>query len=480
MHRTVGDWLAAAARIAFLALIVFAAAAYGLTRYGPLDWFNNAAFGVFACWLIGHFVAFRLPRTGFLPWLLVGAILLFGWGVTALGYADNWLMEADEEFPEIYYEIAGWGTFAVRNSVAAMVRTSALLAQFLMAIEMFANRRWGRLLLATLAATGIGMVVFFYLQRTFGGPFLLRDLTGRIFLNFATYRYWGNGASFLGLLWPLPAAIAVYAGVRKAFGWSAWMAAALLMFGALYLNKSKAGHVLGIVGLILFAGLTITTLWRSGVFRRRQIRLSVVLVIALPLLAIALALYLAVPQKRWERLADQGLDRNVRFVAYEHFLDMIPIAGWTGYGPGTFIEVHREFIEEDPVVRKVPFWVAHQDYLQTVIEWGYAGTILWGLLLAPAGVRLLLRSLRRSQNDYRSSPTYAFGWEDRVAAFAETVPHPRAPLVQAAAFTAVTLTAIHAAVDFPMQIASLQFYFLIWIALGWVPGRHWKRENTED
>lgn len=480
MHRTAGDWLAAAARVAFLALIIFAAAAYGLTRYEPLAWFNIAALATFACWLLGHFVALRLPRTGFLPWLLVFAILLYGWGVTGLGYADSWLMDTEEEFPDFYYEITALGTFTVQNSVAAMIRTSALLALFLMAIDLFASKRWGQALLVTLAVTGIGMVVFFYLQRTFGGPFLLRDLSGRIFLNFATYRYWGNGASFLGLFWPLPAAIAVYAGVRKAFGWSSWMAVALLMFGALYLNKSKAGHVLGLVGLVLFVLLAGTTLWRSGVFKRRQIRLSVVLVIALPLAAIAVSLYLAIPQKRWEKLTDQGLERNVRLIAYEHFLKMVPIAGWSGYGPGTFIEVHREFVDVDPRIRKVPFWVAHQDYLQTVIEWGYAGTILWGLLFVPSGICLLLRSLRRSQNDYRSSPPYVFGWEDRLAAFAATIPQPRAPLIQAAAFTAVAVTALHAAVDFPMQIASLQFYFLIWIALGWAPARHWKKDDSQN
>ncbi|HEY9715625.1 MAG TPA: hypothetical protein V6C72_19280, partial [Chroococcales cyanobacterium] len=51
--------------------------------------------------------------------------------------------------------------------------------------------------------------------------------------------------------------------------------------------------------------------------------------------------------------------------------------------------------------------------------------------------------------------------------FFAAMPSPREPCIAAGAFCAVVLTALHAFVDFPMQIASLQFYFLTLLALGW-------------
>jgi hypothetical protein len=56
------------------------------------------------------------------------------------------------------------------------------------------------------------------------------------------------------------------------------------------------------------------------------------------------------------------------------------------------------------------------------------------------------------------------------------MPSPREPCIAAGAFCAVILTALHAFVDFPMQIASLQFYFLTLLALGW----SYRLEETEE
>ncbi len=47
------------------------------------------------------------------------------------------------------------------------------------------------------------------------------------------------------------------------------------------------------------------------------------------------------------------------------------------------------------------------------------------------------------------------------------MPSPHEPCLAAGALCAVLLTALHALVDFPMQIASLQLYFLTLLALGW-------------
>ena len=83
----------------------------------------------------------------------------------------------------------------------------------------------------------------------------------------------------------------------------------------------------------------------------------------------------------------------------------------------------------------------HQDYLQTLIEWGLVGAIL---LAVPA-------------------------W----AAFSPSSFRPPANLIPADQATfycaglAVVITLLHAGVDFPLQVASLQLYVIAYLAFLW-------------
>ncbi len=469
MRDNVGIGLVNLARVALIAAIVIASAAYGLTRESTIVFFSQWLSGTFCLWVVGYLIATRWPAVPWLAWVLVVGLLAVGGASVILAWLDLHLFEMAPNYPIWLDDWLLLGAFDLDQAIAATWRTAALLAGFLIAIDLFSAPNWSRALLMTLAFTALGMVGFFFLQRAFGDPFLLRsDVDPRVTLNFATFRYWGNGASYLNLVWPLLAALAAHtAFAHQAKGWMLWLGGALCVFSALFINVSKAGNVLAPVGLLLFGLILGINRWRHRGSRGLRFSPAAVIGSLVPIVVIAVSLAFAIPEKRWEHLQERQLDSDPRVVAYGYFVQMVPDAGWLGFGPGSFKLAYWEYVGDDPVMRRTPFWVAHQDYLQTVIEWGYLGTTLWGLLLAVPTVALFRNALRRIRDRSDPDEGYVFGWGDYARQWWRALPDARSPLVAGAATVAIILTGLHALVDFPMQIMSLQFYFLLWIALGW-------------
>ncbi len=477
MREKVGGSFILAARVAYLALILFAAANFGLTRPSGILIFNYSMGATVLLWLFGSAMAGRKPRVGWLPFLIVFAILIMGWFTTVAGLLES--ADTDtSEWPDWLEDLLiACGTYDPALSLASMFRCTVLLGAFLMAVDLFAAPPWGKRLVLSVCLAGVGVVGFVFLQKLTGNLLMLKSLDGRIPLSFGPYRYWGNAASFLNLIWPVLAAIALHTGMRHARGWSAWMAAAILVFSALYINISKAGQALGIVGLALFGSFALLYILRRKRLSLATFPWQTAAVITVLTLLLAVILFFGVQWSRWDRLQSQGLQQNERLVAYRYFIKILPDAGWTGCGPGTFQRVYMHYVGNDPVMHRTPFWVAHQDYLQTLVEWGYIGTILWGALLVPGALMLAGRCFRPSRNGMTTEPGYAFDLMDKLHSFFRAVPDSSTPLIQGGVLIAIILTALHAGVDFPMQIESLQFYFLIWIALGWQAGKEPVKED---
>jgi hypothetical protein len=87
----------------------------------------------------------------------------------------------------------------------------------------------------------------------------------------------------------------------------------------------------------------------------------------------------------------------------------------------------------------------HEDYLQTVLEWGWLGSSLWALLVF-GGIATGIRSY----NKYARSE-----WT------------PRRRLLEPLVIIALVGVALHALVDFPFQIASIQLYVATYLGLCW-------------
>ncbi len=465
-------WLGACstnfARSLFLGGLVIAAVDYGLTRESSIRFFNAWMAVTIVAWFIGMVLDRNRPgiplpiKVGVVGVLLVGGIsTLFAW--------ISWRTEMRLDYPAWIDDWLIYGAVDLNLAVSAMIRTAVLLGSLLLAFDLFNHSHWTRAMFATIAATALGMTMLFVLQRTVGGSFLLSsELQPSIKLSFATFRYHGNAASYLNLCWPLLAALAVHTISRdRARGWTVWLTATLIVFSALFLNNSKAGNVLGAVGALGFLGLLGLRGLRLGHARRIRISPAVVLAVGLPTLIIGVSLVFALPTARWESFAGGDMSTEARIVAYGHFARMVPDAGWIGFGPGTFQTIYWDYVGDDPIMQKAPFWVAHQDYLQTLVEWGWLGTFFWGVLLVVPVFALFRSGWAGKVGARRNDVEFAYSWTQHIRFFWNAIPDASSPVVALGGCVAIVLTALHSLVDFPMQIESLQFYFLIWIALGW-------------
>lgn len=422
-------------------------------------------------WGAGHACAGTLPRTGKWPAILAGAILGFGWLVTLTGWAQAQCLQNPESFwatiPPIELRQA-LGSCNAALSLAAMHRTTALLGLMLVAIEIWKTTGWNRALILTMLTTAMGMTVFFFLQRTVGAPFQLFSVDGKIPLAFATYRYHGNAASFLNLFWPVLAGVAAYACVRRTFGWPIWLIPPALVFAACFLNVSKAGNVLAVIGLSILSSALAIFFLQYIRHTRARVKKQLILAGVLPILVILITLLFAMPWNRWVDMANslEKTGTDGRLEAYRIFLSLVPEAGWRGFGPGTFKAVQNSRIDENSPPYLQTYWVAHQDYLQTLVDWGYLGTFLWAALFLPATAAIGAGTLRRNTLP-PVDKIYRITLGDNLRALGESIPPPAHPCCLAGVGLALLLTSLHALVDFPMQIASIQLYFLVLIALGW-------------
>jgi O-antigen ligase len=88
----------------------------------------------------------------------------------------------------------------------------------------------------------------------------------------------------------------------------------------------------------------------------------------------------------------------------------------------------------------------HEDYLQTILEWGWLGSMLWALFFF-SGIAVAIRNLLE--------PGKAVEWR------------PRYRILLPATILALLGIALHALVDFPFQIASLQLYVAVYLGICW-------------
>ena len=149
------------------------------------------------------------------------------------------------------------------------------------------------------------------------------------------------------------------------------------------------------------------------------------------------------PAQKWSMMESQLNSSNKRLVSTQVCLRMIPDAGWHGFGPGTFRLVFPHYT--GVLGGEIPgIWrYAHDDYLQTLIEWGWLGAVPWAVLFFGAIVKLF--------SNWRKKR--ALGTSDRVLLFTSGL--------------ALAGVALHAVVDFPLQIVSLQLYAATYAGFGW-------------
>src|SRR5437660_1536495 len=176
----------------------------------------------------------------------------------------------------------------------------------------------------------------------------------------------------------------------------------------------------------------------------------------LPMFALGWASHLEQPLNRWQTLS-QSVSNDARWLAWRAAVGALPDTGFFGFGPGTF-RVVFPFYNSVAINPAPGTWrFLHEDYLQTALEWGWLGSGLWGLLFFGGMVIAIRRYKNPSAQDWT----------------------PRRRLLQPFVILALAGVALHALLDFPLQIASVQLYVATYLGLCWGSSR-WEKASAKE
>lgn len=343
------------------------------------------------------------------------------------------------------------GSVDYANSVAWMLRGALLLGTILFVSDLSQSSRWLLRLWYVISLIGGSIAFLGLLQKATGARMIFwqpppPDEQLRVTTFFATYFYHGNAGAFLNLVWPLSAGLVIRAfSTRGHSGMRAlWTIVFIVTIAGVLANTSRMAQVVALVMLVAI-GLH----FGPGLLRRlpgaqKSVAIAGALAIALALIALAQASHLEQSINRWQSVGEH-LPTDARWQASRVALSALPVAGFFGFGPATFRVVFPSFNAGSGHEVPGSWRFLHQDYLQTVMEWGWLGSSLWALLFF-GGIAVGILSYKR------------YATRDWI---------PRRRFMQPLAIVALAGVAMHALVDFPFQIESTQLYIATYLGVCW-------------
>jgi O-antigen ligase len=347
---------------------------------------------------------------------------------------------------------AGPGAVDQRVAAASMLQMTSVLIAFLIASDLAASKIWRWRFLGAIAWTGFTIAAYGILQRVGHLPPLAHSKYPQSV--FASFDYHGNAGAFLNMVIPAVFVLALARPFSKPaktvsvggiIGLTVCVAAVLV-------NISRAAMV---ISLAVLAALVV---WARK-FRPGHLRLGAMA--RRPITAVILLFVIAIAGagsrelwRRWRYLPTSLEWDNPRILMDRIAYHMAGDAGWFGQGPGSFklllpstpYMIPALYSRWEVLVFKPGDEISrdsyvHNDYLQFAIEWGWIGSTLWGCLVL-GGVWNGLSAYRRADAaDQR--------------------------LLLAASLIALGGVLTHAMVDWPLQVASLELYAAVYLAILW-------------
>jgi O-antigen ligase len=222
-----------------------------------------------------------------------------------------------------------------------------------------------------------------------------------------------------------------------------WTSVFLITIAAVLANTSRMSQLIALLSLV-----AICVQFRPFLLRKlsggKSVALAGALAVGLALIAFAKASHFEQAVNRWQ-LQSEHIPNDARWQASRVAMRALPDAGLFGFGPGTFRVVFPTYNRTGSNEVPGKWRFLHEDYLQTVLEWGWVGGILWALLFF-GGITLGVRAYKE----------HARGeWT------------PRRSILQPLVIIALLGAAVHALVDFPVQIESIQLYMATYLGLCW-------------
>src|SRR5216684_1772853 len=407
-----------AARWFFLAALIYAPWAYGGTTSTSIQIINWLLLLAFILWIVELLVRWRRPRfPRLLLFLTCALITIGGWmALNAISIYDSdfYIFVPLRNFAS---HLTGSVDYAI--SAAWMLRGALLLCAILFAVDVSQSSRWLLRLWYTIGLAG-GTIAFVGLLQKATGAQMIFWQTAPVWgakTFFATYYYHGNAGAYLNLVWPLTAGLA---------------------------NTSRMAQLIALLLLIALCVQLGPALLRKVSHGEKNIALAGVIAILLTLFALGQATHLEQPLNRWQSVTKR-ISSDARWQASRVAIGALRDVGFFGFGPGTFRVVFPSYnnVANKPAPGTWRF--LHEDYLQTVLEWGWLGSSVWALLFV-GGIAIGIRSYKKSA---------AQGWA------------PRRRLLQPFVIAALIGVALHGLVDFPFQIASIQLYVATYLGLCW-------------
>ena len=445
-----------APRWLLLGALVFAPWAYGSTAPWALQVLQAILGGTCILWLSSVVLRKQVPNLPKALLIPIGFLLLLGWWM---------VVNAKYEFPTSdgitssfeSFTLNPWLNWAPGSvhralSLAAMVQTTILFGTLLMVCDLAQRDTWRKRLWLVMACTGASIGLLGLVQRLTSADSILWDgdvIQGHFF---ATFRNFDNAAAYLNLVWPLLAGLLLLELRQHGPVWrktALGLGTAVCLCGVL-VSGSRTGALLAIAMLMAWMS------WVGVLVARRQLPslppMTAIVGAGLVLILLAVLAVLVghdMSWQRWSQFDRQLTASNTRLLAYRACMGMLPESGWWGFGPGTFQTAFPYFTSEFGRQLSGRWIYAHEDYLQAIIEWGYLGAAAWAVLLI-GGIGTAIRRAFRHRHELSFTDQVAFA-------------------CQAAALLSVLL---HALVDFPLQVASIQLYAVVLLGVLW-GSRRW-------
>jgi hypothetical protein len=437
-----------ASRWIFFGALVYAPWAYGGTTSESIQITNWVLLGALVFWAIELLLSKRMPQfPRLLLFLTVALICVGGWMV----FNARSVYDADFAVfvPLDNFAPAVTGSVDYPISVAWMIRGALLIGIILFVADLSQSSRWLLRLWYVIGLAGGSIALLGLLQKATGADMIFwRPQTAwplRINTFFATYYYHGNAGAFLNLIWPLSFGLVIRSFARESHPWmrAMWTSVFLITMAAVLANTSRMAQLVALLLLVAICVQFGPTLLRklSG---GKGVAVVGALAIGLALIAFAQASHFEQALKRW-RSETEHIPNDARWQVSRVAVRALPHAGLFGFGPGTFRVVFPTYNRtgSDQVLGTWRF--LHEDYLQTLLEWGWVGGILWALLFF-GGITVSIRSYKEHARRE---------WT------------PRRRVLQPLVITALTGVALNALVDFPAQIESIQLYVATYLGLCW-------------
>lgn len=224
----------------------------------------------------------------------------------------------------------------------------------------------------------------------------------------------------------------------------------LVMTGAISAG-SKAGAIFALLTVAIWIPLN----WRSMVdaYRRsaerfpgnRRLERNLITAVILGIALLAILSFAGTVVTRWQKSIDGNFaSLTTRAATNAVQLKMIrdPEWGAPGFGPGSFYPLYPYY--DDDAHKQGIYVYGHNDYLQTLIEWGWLGTSAFALVIIGAMV-LLSREI-----------------------FFHKTEHSRSRIIlMRGSLIAIAVCLIHATIDFPFQIESIAVTLSVLLGLAW-------------